>query len=227
MGYEFDWSLLPRILPRLGPAIWTTLQLFVLAQILSTAIALSLSVLGNVLRESPLRRGISVYSWLFRGLPELVVLMAFLLIPPTLGLRLTPLTAAVIGLALIASAYEYEVLRGAFTAVPDQQYEAARALGFTGVRMYQRLILPQVLRVAVPPLLTFACTSLKRTSVASAVAVIEVMGTTRRLIDVLQKPFELMLVAMLVYLVLSSVIMTAEVMVRRGWHSTPRSKAVA
>ncbi len=215
MGYDFDWGLVVRIFPRLLPAIWLTIKLFVLAQVLSLIVAIVFAVLSSSFERSPLQRVFTVYSWLFRGLPELVVLMFCFLALPEFGLRLSPVQSAVIGLALIASAYEYEVLRGAFKAVPPLQFEAARAMGFSKFAMYRRVILPQVMRTAIPPLLTFSCTSLKRTSVASAVAVVEIMGMTRRLIDVLQKPFELMLVAMICYVVLSSLIMLVEQLARR------------
>lgn len=215
MGYDFDWALIVQIFPRFLPAIWLTVKVFLLAQILSLAIALLFSVLSNSLGRSPLQRFFSFYSWLFRGLPELVVLMFCFLALPEFGLRLSPVQSAVIGLALVASAYEYEVLRGAFKAVPPLQYEAARAFGFSKPAMYRRVIMPQVLRTAIPPLLTFSCTSLKRTSVASAVAVVEIMGMSKRLIDVLQKPFELMLIAMFCYVVLSSAIMLVEYAARR------------
>lgn len=210
MGYEFDWALIPRMFPRFLPAIWLTIQVFVVAQLLSLAIALLFSIMGDASRASWLRRSLRTYSWLFRGLPELVVLMFCFLALPKLGINLSSFQAAVIGLALIASAYEYEVMRGAFMAVPHGQSEAASALGFKRAGIYRHVIMPQVMRIALPPLLTFSCTSLKRTSVASAVAVVEVMGMTKRLIDVLQKPFELMLIAMLSYVVLSSIIMFVE-----------------
>lgn len=214
MGYEFDWALFPRIAPRFLPAIWLTIEVFVLAQLLSTAIALTCAVSGNAFKAGWLRRVLATYSWLFRGLPELVVLMFCFLALPKLGINLSSVQAAVIGLALIASAYEYEVLRGAFLAIPQGQSEAANALGLSRWSTYRHVVMPQVLRIAIPPLLTFACTSLKRTSVASAVAVVEIMGMAKRLIDVLQKPFELMLIAMLSYVVLSSIIMIVEHVLR-------------
>jgi polar amino acid transport system permease protein len=225
LGYEFDWALIPRIFPRFLPAIWLTIEVFVLAQLLSLTIAFIFSICGNAFKAGWLRRSLSIYSWLFRGLPELVVLMFCFLALPKLGVTLTSVQAAVIGLALIASAYEYEVLRGAFTAVPSHQSEAAWSLGFSKWGTYRHVIMPQVFRVALPPLLTFACTSLKRTSVASAVAVVEVMGMAKRLIDVLQKPFELMLIAMLSYIVLSSIIMIVEHTMRHRLAIPGRGKA--
>ncbi|MEI4485777.1 amino acid ABC transporter permease [Frigidibacter sp. MR17.14] len=215
MGYDFDWSLILRILPRFQDAIWLTVKLYLCAQLLSIALAFSMAVAGNIWASRPLGRVLGFYSWLFRGLPELIVLLFCFLALPDLGLRLSSFQSAMIGLALVASAYEYEILRGALTSIPAQQYEASRALGFPPGKMWRRIIGPQLMRVALPSLLTFACTSLKRTSVASAVAVTEIMGMSRRLIDALQKPFELMAIAMVLYAVLSSIIMIAEVLARR------------
>lgn len=216
MGYQFDWYMVLEFLPKFSTALWVTVKVYLQAQLLSLAIAFLFAFIGNAkLGGRPVGWFLSGYSWMFRGLPELVVLLFCFLALPQMGLRLTPIQSAVIGLALVASAYEYEILRGALTAVPAQQYEASRALGFTVPKMYRRVILPQVLRVAAPPLLTFACTSLKRTSVASAVAVVEIMGLAKRLIDALQKPFELMLIAMVLYACLSTVLILLEAYTRR------------
>jgi len=224
MSYDFDWGMVAQFLPKFSTAVWVTIKVYLMAQVLSLTTAFLLSILGNSGAGGRVaERFLSGYSWMFRGLPELIVLLFCFLGLPQIGLRLSSIEAAVIGLALVASAYEYEILRGAFTAIPAQQYEAARALGFTVPKMYRRLILPQVIRVATPSLLTFACTSLKRTSVASAVAVVEIMGLTKRLIDALQKPFELMLIAMLLYAALSSTIMLLQFFARRHLEAYSRT----
>ncbi|MFC0407146.1 amino acid ABC transporter permease [Roseomonas elaeocarpi] len=210
MTYAFDWDFILRVAPRFGVALLTTLQVFLTALAISTSGAVLLALIGRSLPGRTLRWGLATFSWLFRGLPELIVLLFAYLALPQLGLPLPSFWAAVCGLALIGMAYEYEIFRGALNAVPGGQFEAARALGLGRVPLYARVILPQVLRVAVTPYVTFACSSLKRTSVASAVAVPEIMGLSRRFNEAFQKPFELMLIALVLYAALSSLLMVLE-----------------
>ena len=214
MSGAFDWSFLLSFMPHFAGALAVTLEVFLTTLLLSTSGAVGMTVLGRS-GWAPMRWIASTISWLFRGLPELIVLLFTYLGLPQLGLTLPPFWAAVTGLAAISMAYEYEIFRGALLAVPDGQFEAARALGMGRFAMYRRIIGPQVLRVALPPYLTFACTSLKRTSIASSVAVVEIMGYARRMIDALQKPFELMLIAMMLYAALSSILMLIEYFSRR------------
>jgi polar amino acid transport system permease protein len=216
MTYHFDWGYVLTSLPKFQGAVLLTLQVFFCALLISTSGAIVMALLSR--SGSKLIHGLlSAFSWLFRGLPELIVLLFAFLALPNLGVDISSFWAAVVGLAAISMAYEYEIFRGALTAIPPQQFEAARALGMRPMLMYRRVIGPQVMRVAVAPYLTFACTSLKRTSVTSSIAVLEIMGFTRRLIDVQQKPFELMLIAMVLYAALSSLIMILEILVRRHY----------
>ncbi|MBE9604491.1 amino acid ABC transporter permease [Acetobacteraceae bacterium H6797] len=213
MSYEFDWPFVLRVLPRFGDALVVTIGVFLTALLISTSGAMLLAFLSRTLRRgrlAPLHGLLTAFSWLFRGLPELIVLLFAYLALPRLGLDLSPFWAAVAGLAAIGMAYEYEIFRGALNAVPEGQFEAARALGLGRLPLYGRVVLPQVLRIAITPYITFACGSLKRTSVASAVAVPEIMGLSKRFNEAFQKPFELMLIALVLYALLSSILMALE-----------------
>jgi polar amino acid transport system permease protein len=209
MTDAFDWAFILRVLPRFAIATLTTLEVFFTAQIIATAGAMMLALLGRA-GSAPVRGALAVFSWLFRGLPELIVLLFAYLALPRLGVPMPPFWAAVAGLAAIGMAYDYEVFRGGLSAVPHGQFEAARALGLRRVPLYWRVVLPQVLRVVITPYITFACGALKRTSVASAVAVPEIMGLSRRFNDAFQRPFELMLIAMVLYALMSSALMILE-----------------
>jgi len=207
--YDFDWGFFFQVLARFGPATWVTLQLFFAAQAISTIGALLLAFCSRS-RTRSLGWALAGFSWLFRGLPELIVLLFCYLALPRLGLTLSPFWAAVSGLAAIGMAYDYEIFRGALLAVPTGQFEAARALGLRRRPLYLRIVLPQMLRVAIRPYITFACSALKRTAIASAIAVPEIMGLSRRFNDAFAKPFELILIAMLLYAALSSILMLLE-----------------
>lgn len=214
MNYQFDWLFVLTFLPNFGTAVIVTVQVFLAALLISTTGAAVMAIASRF-KFAPLRGALAFYSWLFRGLPELIVLLFAFLALPQLGLTLPSFWAAVFGLAAINMAYEYEIFRGALNAVPEGQFEASRALGMSATTMYRRIIGPQVLRVALAPYLTFSCTSLKRTSIASSIAVMEIMGYARRMVEALQKPFELMLMAMILYAALSSVLMILEYLGRR------------
>lgn len=230
MHYDFDWAFIFRTLPRFGSAVAITLELFVITLVISSTGAMLLALLSRT-RGRAIHFALGTFSWLFRGLPELIVLLFAYLALPRMGLPLPSFWAAVLGLALIGMAYEYEIFRGALEAVPQGQFEAARALGMGRVRMAQRIVLPQVFRIAIAPYITFACSALKRTSVASAIAVPEIMGLSERFNEAFQKPFELMLIAMIFYVTLSSLLMCAEWVVERrlnhGHTTTPQKQARA
>lgn len=219
MHYAFDWAFVLHVLPRFDRALVVTLQVFVSALLISTSGAILMALWSR--RESRLLRGLlTTFSWLFRGLPELIVLLFAYLALPQMGVPLSPFWAATLGLAAIGMAYEYEIFRAALNAIPQGQFEAARALGIGPFAMSRRIILPQVLRIVLAPYITFACSSLKRTAVASAVAVPEIMGLAERFNEAFQKPFELMLIAMVFYGGLSSLLMLAEWLVEKHFTKT-------
>jgi len=217
MQYAFDWSFIFRVLPKFGSAVAVTLELFATTLLVSSTGAMLLALLSRT-GSRVIRFGLGTFSWLFRGLPELIVLLFAYLALPRMGMPLPSFWAAVLGLSLIGMAYEYEIFRGALEAVPQGQFEAARALGMGRAHMAQRIVLPQVFRIAIAPYITFACSALKRTSIASAIAVPEIMGLSERFNEAFQKPFELMLVAMIFYVALSSLLMCAEWLVERRLH---------
>jgi polar amino acid transport system substrate-binding protein len=113
-----------------------------------------------------------VYIELFRGTP--VLLQLFVLyygLAPYYSLA--PVTAAVLGLGLNYGAYEAEVYRGALLAIPRGQTEAAKALGMSPVQTLRHILLPQALRLALPPMTNDFVSLLKDSSLVSVITVIE------------------------------------------------------
>jgi His/Glu/Gln/Arg/opine family amino acid ABC transporter permease subunit len=221
---EIVWPWLPRFLE----AAWLTLQIFVVVSAMGTAAGLALALLERGAAGRLLRPLAAVYSWIFRATPELVVLLFCFLGLPSLGLEIEPVAAAILGFTLIGAAYEYEVFRGALRAVPAGQYEAARALGIPWPSMMRRIVLPQVLRIAVTPWVTYATGSVKRISIASAVAVSEIMYVTKQAISFTNAPFEFILLATLLYGTMASAMMLLErVLARRFDHLRDRRPDLA
>ncbi len=152
-------------------AAWVTLELSVLAFLLAVPIGIALAV-SRVYGSAPVRNAARLYIELFRGTP--VLLQLFVLYYGVASLvNLGPVEAAVLGLGLNYGAYEAEVYRGALLALPRGQSEAARALGLGPAQALWHVLLPQALRLALPPMTNDFVSLLKDSSLVSVIAVIE------------------------------------------------------
>lgn len=169
---EFDGAMLQQFFS----AALVTLEISVFAFFLAVPIGLVLAV-SRVYGRWPARALARGYIELFRGTP---VLLQLFVIYYGFGnvVTLSPITAAVLGLGLNYGAYEAEVYRGALLAIPRGQTEAARALGMTPGQSLRHVLLPQALRLALPPMTNDFVSLLKDSSLVSVIAVIEL---TKRL----------------------------------------------
>ena len=132
-------------------ALWT-IGLTISTLVLGGLIGLLLAVM-RLSKHKALSRTSQGYVWIFRGTPLLVQLIIIYTGLPQLGLvRFTVLESAVIGLALNEAAYLSEILRGGILSVAKGQTEAARALGLRPYQIFRKVMLPQALRVIIPPL---------------------------------------------------------------------------
>ncbi len=201
-------------LPRFAAATWLTVWLFATVMALSTACGALLGILAEVTGRI-VRWPLAVYSWVFRGLPDLVVLLACYLVLPAVGVDLGSIGSAILGLTLIGTAFQFEMFRAGFAAIDPRQFEAARALGIPLSAAIRRIVLPQVARIIVKPWITYAAGKVKGLSIASAIAVMEVMAVTRQTIAVTDHPFLLILFAAAIYGTIASVLMTVDVLYTR------------
>jgi len=152
-------------------ATWVTLKLSVLAFLLAVPIGVLLAV-GRVYGSGPVRGAARLYIELFRGTP--VLLQLFVLYYGVASvINLGPVEAAVLGLGLNYGAYEAEVYRGALLAIPRGQSEASRALGLGPAQTLWHVLLPQALRLALPPMTNDFVSLLKDSSLVSVITVIE------------------------------------------------------
>jgi len=152
----------------------------------------------------PVLRGIiRAYVEVFRAVPVLTQLFIIYFGLATLGLKLGSITAAVIGLGLNGSAYCAEIFRAGIEAVPRGQSEAARSLGLRRWQIFRLVVLPQAVRMVLPPLTNFSIQLLKNTSVASAVAAPEVMLLARNLVNETFLSPQIYFAVCLVYLCIS------------------------
>lgn len=159
-----------------------TFSLAVAVQLAATVLCLGPASLASS-REAWVRGAVGAYVWLFRGTPALLVLLVVWnglpqLIPALRADWYTPFLAAFIGLTLVQVAYLTEIMRAALGAVSPGQREAAAALGLHRMQAFRLVVLPQALRVAVPPLMNEFISLLKATSLATVISLRELMTVT-------------------------------------------------
>ena len=152
-------------------AAWVTLEISLLAFLLAVPLGMLLAV-ARVYGAAPLRVIARVYIELFRGTPVLLQLFV-LYYGLSSVISLGPMQAAILGLGLNYAAYEAEVYRGALLAIPRGQSEAARALGMTPWQTLRHVMIPQALRLALPPMTNDFVSLLKDSSLVSVITVIE------------------------------------------------------
>lgn len=168
---EFRWAVLAGNLGPLWEGFLVTLQALGIA----LAIGVTLGALVCTARLSPLRpvRRIA-WAWIlfFRATPEMILIFwAYYCIPFLTGSGVSGLTAGSVTLGLVASAYIGEIYRAGLGAVPRGQYEAARALGLKTVGFWGVAILPQALRLMIPPLVNYFTELVKNTTLLAAIGV--------------------------------------------------------
>ena len=158
---------------------------------------------ARVSRRPWLRRLGAVYISVFRGVPLLVQLLFIYYFLAEYGLDLPAIVAAVGALALSSGAYQAEILRGALNAVPRGQGEAATALGFSGLDVWRRVLLPQALRISTPPLISEFILLLKASSLVSVVGIAELTRVSMNIASETYRPLEAYLGGGLFYLAIN------------------------
>ena len=192
------WDLLPLLLL----AAVTTLQVTAGGFAIAVAIGLALGTLLSF-RPRLLRVVIAVYVDVFRAVPVLTQLFIIYFGLTEIGIRLDPVPAAIIGFGLNGGAFLTEVFRAGIASVPPGQMEAAQMLGMTRLRAMRIIILPQAMRIVLPPLGNFAIGLLKDTALASAVAAPELMFRARNLVDKTFLSTQIYIVTAAIYLAMS------------------------
>ena len=219
-----------------------TLYLTVVSMVIGLvgAIALAMMLLSSNWVLSSLAR---LYVWIFRGTPLLVQLIfwGYLgIFTPNLSLSLpfigtlfsvptaqvvTPMVAAMLALSLNEAAYAAEIVRGGILSVPRGQVEAARSVGMTQFRTFRRVVMPQALRVIIPPMGNEVISMLKATSLVSVIAGADLMTNLQRVYSQTFQIIPLLIVASIWYLFMVSILTIPQSWLERRYgQSTARSK---
>jgi polar amino acid transport system permease protein len=160
-----------------------------------------LMALVHTYGEKIMSRVAAAYSLLMRGVPPIVLLfILYFVLSGTINL--SPFWAGSLSLGIVSSAYQMEILRGALLAVGGGQMTAARAIGMSRLQSIRHIILPQALRLAIPPWSNEASIVLKDSSLVYALGVPEILRRAQQLSATTQQPFLAYGTAALIYFVL-------------------------
>jgi polar amino acid transport system permease protein len=228
---QLDWPTVSEYLtvPVLIQGIGVAIVLTAVAMV----IGLVLGVVTAVMRlsKNPVTSGVAwLYIWVFRGTPvylQLLMWFNLALIFPIVGIPgvfqgrmidlLSPFVAASIGLGLNQGAYTSEVVRGGILSVDEGQTEAAQAVGMTRLQAMRRIVLPQAMRVIIPPVGNEVIGMLKTTSLASAIGVSEILSEAQHIYYVNNRIMELLIVCAIWYLGAVSILSIGQYYLERSF----------
>jgi polar amino acid transport system permease protein len=175
----FNLDILRQSLPYLGQGLLMTLALCLVAIPLGFAGGMALA-LASTARSRALRWAVIIYTDLFRAFPPLVLLLFIAFGLPFLGFKPSPFVAVAIAFLLNTSSYYGEILRAGIESVPGGQTEAARSTGLTRWQSLRWVVVPQAIRNVVPDLVSNTLEVVKLTSIASVVALPELLYAARQ-----------------------------------------------
>ena len=180
------WVKLWQWSPEILPVLWHATGMTVRVTIGALAVALLLGLVVALMRISParpLRYLALAYTDLLRGTPALVQLFIIYFGLSDLGLEFDPVSAAIVGLGINGAAYVGEIYRAGIEAIHLGQMEAALSLGMTPLKALRFVVLPQGVRIMLPPLGNYAISLVKDTAIISTIAAPEIMFEARRLVQ--------------------------------------------
>ena len=240
---NFQWGVVGEYLfdGRILHGLRVTIELTVIAM----GIGIVLGVLLAIMRLSPnwlVSSASSFYIWFFRGTPVLVQLLFWYNIAalyPKIGLGIpfgpafvhadantliTPFTAAILGLGLNEGAYMAEIVRAGIISVDPGQADAAQSLGMTRLQTMRRIVLPQAMRVIIPPTGNETISMLKTSSLASVIVVTELLYAAQLIYSVNFKTIPLLVVASFWYIVCTSVLYVGQYYLERYYGRGARDR---
>ncbi|KRM06018.1 MAG: amino acid ABC transporter permease [Liquorilactobacillus ghanensis] len=212
------WEIIKTALPQL---IAAGLKYTIPIALISFAIGLVIALITALIRISTrggffklIKLIFRFYVWLFRSTPLLVQLFIVYFGLPYLkisglapnGIKLDPLTAGIITFSLNTGAYCSETIRAAILSIPNGQWEAAYSLGMTKVKALRRIILPQALRVSVPPLANSFISLVKDTSLAASITIVEMFEVSQQIAAENYQPLVMYCLVALLYAVACTIL---------------------
>ena len=190
---------------------YSAILLTVLISLVAIVLGFALGMLVGLARSSRsrlIRYPATAYVDVIRGTPLLVQLFLWYFGLSVIGINIDPLPAAMLAVGFHSSAYQAEIVRGGIQSIPKGQTEAARAVGMTHMQSMRFVVLPQALRLILPPLSNEFVIVIKDSSLAYAISVAEITLVSYQLNARYFEPFTVFLFAALLYLILTYVTST-------------------
>jgi polar amino acid transport system permease protein len=175
-SWDYAWNILPNLLQAVPVTLGAAICGFMLAVILGLPLAL-----GKRSKRLAVARMVSFVLELIRSTPLLIQVLFLFYALPLSGITLSPFTAGVLGLGIHYATYLAEVYRSGIEAVPKGQWEAAKALNFTPLQTWLRLILPQAVPPVLPVMGNYLIVLFKETPILSAITLVEMLQTAKAL----------------------------------------------
>lgn len=191
------------------PLLKAGLQFTVPIALISFILGLILALLTALARISSFKSLVSLarfYVWVIRGTPLLVQLFIIFYGLPAVGITINPVISAIIGFTLNVGAYNSEVIRAAILSIPKGQWEAALSISMTNRQAIRRIILPQAVRVSVPPLANSFISLVKDTSLAATITLTEMFQVAQRITATTYEPLLLYCETAFIYLIFCTVL---------------------
>ncbi|MBQ1511816.1 MAG: amino acid ABC transporter permease [Selenomonadaceae bacterium] len=181
-----------------------TLEIFFITLLLALPIGL-LASLARLSRFRPLSLLMEFYIWLMRGTPLMLQLLFVYFALPMIGVMLPDIAAALLAFTLNYAAYFAEIFRAGIQSIPKGQYEAAKTLGMTYPTTMRRIILPQVIRIVLPPVSNETINLVKDTSLIYILAMNDLLRVARTIV---QREFDMtpFVVAAVFYLAMTFIL---------------------
>jgi polar amino acid transport system permease protein len=207
LGYLFSYSFLHAALM----TVWISLASLLAGMVIGLVLAAGQEVPSRFVRGL-----ITAYLWLFRGTPVLLQLVFAFNVLPVFGIVLPAYACAVLALGLNEGAYMTEIMRSGIRAVGPGQRTAARALGFEERQIMLSVVLPQALRIVIPPIGNQFNGMLKLSALVSVIGVQELLLTADQTASMNFRYLETLTVAGLYYLLMTTVLMVIQAFIERA-----------
>lgn len=189
----------------LRQGVLVTIPLTIISFILAMIIAL-ITALVQVANIRVLKQVARFYVWIIRGTPLLVQLFVVFFGLPSLGIIVDAFPSAVFVFSINTGAYASETIRAAIESIPEGQMEAGYCVGMTYMQIMRRIILPQALRTAFPPLSNSLVSLVKDTSLAASITIMEMFMVAQRVAARTYETFALYCEVALIYLIFCTIL---------------------
>jgi polar amino acid transport system permease protein len=195
-----NWEVMARYAPKILEGTWVTIELACAVVVAGIAAGLLLAVI-RTFRIRVVNALIVLVVDVMRALPPLVVIIIFYFALPTVGIKMSAWTATWLALALILMSFSEEIFWAGILAVPKGQWEAARSTGLGFVQTLRDVVLPQAVRLTIPPLTNRTIAITKNTALGAVIAVGEILYQAQSAYSFSYNPSPLLLGAV-AYLIL-------------------------